>query len=152
MHPKLMRPARKRVKMDFGFSVFLFDNLKLGNRLFPKFKTNHLSRPVFNIHSERKIDFTLLLLYFSRKQSRISFVYFSVQKLLLNVFVNFLCFSHHQQARSGHIKPVNNQRLRCKHYLKSRINRILDRKSTRLNSSHVKISYAVFCLKKKNKK
>src|SRR5690554_7508440 len=27
----------------------------------------------------------------------------------------------------------------------------LDRKSTRLNSSHVRISYAVFCLKKKNK-
>src|SRR5690606_41882171 len=27
-----------------------------------------------------------------------------------------------------------------------------DRKSTRLNSSHVKISYAVFCLKKKTKK
>src|SRR5690606_40696337 len=26
----------------------------------------------------------------------------------------------------------------------------LDRKSTRLNSSHVKISYAVFCLKKKH--
>src|SRR5690606_42097833 len=28
---------------------------------------------------------------------------------------------------------------------------VLDRKSTRLNSSHVKISYAVFCLKKKKK-
>src|SRR5690554_7754270 len=28
---------------------------------------------------------------------------------------------------------------------------ILDRKSTRLNSSHVRISYAVFCLKKKKK-
>src|SRR5437773_3808089 len=27
-----------------------------------------------------------------------------------------------------------------------------DRKSTRLNSSHITISYAVFCLKKKNKK
>src|SRR3712207_8453559 len=27
-----------------------------------------------------------------------------------------------------------------------------DRKSTRLNSSHANISYAVFCLKKKNKK
>src|SRR5438309_7531610 len=27
-----------------------------------------------------------------------------------------------------------------------------DRKSTRLNSSHSSISYAVFCLKKKNKK
>src|SRR5690625_5600162 len=38
------------------------------------------------------------------------------------------------------------------HYLKyiSGENKILaDRKSTRLNSSHVAISYAVFCLKKK---
>src|SRR5690554_7734421 len=32
------------------------------------------------------------------------------------------------------------------------VNNILDRKSTRLNSSHVRISYAVFCLKKKKKK
>src|SRR5690606_39299244 len=31
------------------------------------------------------------------------------------------------------------------------LKRTLDRKSTRLNSSHVKISYAVFCLKKKKK-
>src|SRR5690606_39969735 len=30
-----------------------------------------------------------------------------------------------------------------------RAQRLRDRKSTRLNSSHVKISYAVFCLKKK---
>src|SRR3712207_7883084 len=29
---------------------------------------------------------------------------------------------------------------------------MLDRKSTRLNSSHANISYAVFCLKKKKKK
>src|SRR5947209_16810623 len=29
---------------------------------------------------------------------------------------------------------------------------LTDRKSTRLNSSHANISYAVFCLKKKNKK
>src|SRR3712207_7428255 len=28
--------------------------------------------------------------------------------------------------------------------------RVVDRKSTRLNSSHANISYAVFCLKKKN--
>src|SRR5699024_11620342 len=31
-------------------------------------------------------------------------------------------------------------------------NQEIDRKSTRLNSSHVSISYAVFCLKKKQKK
>src|SRR5256885_6720811 len=32
------------------------------------------------------------------------------------------------------------------------LGRTLDRKSTRLNSSHLVISYAVFCLKKKKKK
>src|SRR5437868_9058882 len=32
----------------------------------------------------------------------------------------------------------------------SRLGRHQDRKSTRLNSSHVSISYAVFCLKKKS--
>src|SRR3712207_7624692 len=31
------------------------------------------------------------------------------------------------------------------------LNATQDRKSTRLNSSHANISYAVFCLKKKNK-
>src|SRR5690625_7408466 len=31
------------------------------------------------------------------------------------------------------------------------LQRSVDRKSTRLNSSHVAISYAVFCLKKKNR-
>src|SRR5690349_23255950 len=35
--------------------------------------------------------------------------------------------------------------------LKSDLVEALDRKSTRLNSSHVEISYAVFCLKKKKK-
>src|SRR3712207_6873748 len=34
----------------------------------------------------------------------------------------------------------------------ARVRRIKDRKSTRLNSSHANISYAVFCLKKKKKK
>src|SRR3989442_11772448 len=35
-------------------------------------------------------------------------------------------------------------------YIHMRRNDRIDRKSTRLNSSHVRISYAVFCLKKKN--
>src|SRR5688572_31702907 len=34
----------------------------------------------------------------------------------------------------------------------SRFDHAADRKSTRLNSSHSQISYAVFCLKKKKKK
>src|SRR5690554_7659557 len=38
----------------------------------------------------------------------------------------------------------------CFEYLDAPVKRIgRDRKSTRLNSSHVRISYAVFCLKKK---
>src|SRR5688572_32544720 len=36
----------------------------------------------------------------------------------------------------------------CGHFISGN----LDRKSTRLNSSHSQISYAVFCLKKKKKK
>src|SRR2546426_4556967 len=35
---------------------------------------------------------------------------------------------------------------------RSACRRYRDRKSTRLNSSHLVISYAVFCLKKKNRK
>src|SRR5256885_5739760 len=34
--------------------------------------------------------------------------------------------------------------------VKKQLGLVLDRKSTRLNSSHLVISYAVFCLKKKN--
>src|SRR5436305_11420439 len=53
---------------------------------------------------------------------------------------------------------------REKHFISARRRRIasakrgrhqavgIDRKSTRLKSSHVRISYAVFCLKKKNMK
>src|SRR5256886_13257618 len=36
-------------------------------------------------------------------------------------------------------------------YHPDHVGRLLDRKSTRLNSSHSQISYAVFCLKKKNR-
>src|SRR5690554_7536143 len=36
-------------------------------------------------------------------------------------------------------------------YITFQIGMSKDRKSTRLNSSHVRISYAVFCLKKKKK-
>src|SRR2546426_6247813 len=45
--------------------------------------------------------------------------------------------------------PVPLQRVHRVHLL---VEQTLDRKSTRLNSSHLVISYAVFCLKKKKKK
>src|SRR5205807_7751629 len=52
---------------------------------------------------------------------------------------------HRYRERSG---PV--QRGRPAHPARTADRHILDRKSTRLNSSHLVISYAVFCLKKKN--
>src|SRR2546430_9175444 len=44
--------------------------------------------------------------------------------------------------------PINGYWL--EHVILSPANYVRDRKSTRLNSSHSQISYAVFCLKKKN--
>src|SRR5205807_4291348 len=49
-------------------------------------------------------------------------------------------FDGHDLKNSAHVAIVNETAVRK-----------LDRKSTRLNSSHLVISYAVFCLKKKNK-
>src|SRR5439155_2943178 len=42
--------------------------------------------------------------------------------------------------------------VRLMRYHTDAVTHLEDRKSTRLNSSHVAISYAVFCLKKKKKK
>src|SRR5699024_12663625 len=49
--------------------------------------------------------------------------------------------------KASHDTPLAGHQLFFKTYRQVR-----DRKSTRLNSSHVSISYAVFCLKKKNNK
>src|SRR5690606_41647205 len=45
------------------------------------------------------------------------------------------------------VNTTNFMNASCKYF--NETSQQLDRKSTRLNSSHVKISYAVFCLKKK---
>src|SRR5947209_13101792 len=49
---------------------------------------------------------------------------------------------HHEDAAEGDRQRILTERLGGEE----------DRKSTRLNSSHANISYAVFCLKKKKKK
>src|SRR2546422_8189320 len=51
-----------------------------------------------------------------------------------------------------HSQPLRAKPLQTPVRWIGRVNGFLDRKSTRLNSSHGYISYAVFCLKKKNKK
>src|SRR2546427_9022669 len=55
------------------------------------------------------------------------------------------------QPRLGHARARVQRKLRPA-VVGKRAVRDLDRKSTRLNSSHSQSSYAVFCLKKKKKK
>src|SRR3989442_8722661 len=55
--------------------------------------------------------------------------------------------SHGRGHRSAHVRPLGGG-ARLAH--RGAHQTAEDRKSTRLNSSHVRISYAVFCLKKKN--
>src|SRR5437870_11138240 len=59
----------------------------------------------------------------------------------------WLAKQFHKTAVEGAIGGV--VKAEVAHIQRSHLQR--DRKSTRLNSSHVAISYAVFCLKKKNK-
>src|SRR5690349_23685922 len=55
-----------------------------------------------------------------------------------------------RQSKASERTPQTRRRLRCQ---PESVQQVIgaDRKSTRLNSSHVEISYAVFCLKKKKK-
>src|SRR5256885_9339069 len=50
---------------------------------------------------------------------------------------------------SSSTKPPGRVDSRCMEQVSVRNRKVRDRKSTRLNSSHLVISYAVFCLKKK---
>src|SRR5438094_7034169 len=57
----------------------------------------------------------------------------------------------HSEAISGHVAREKLHRVIDRESCSNRAAGRIDRKSTRLNSSHRTISYAVFCLKKKNK-
>src|SRR5690348_18011311 len=63
--------------------------------------------------------------------------------------------ARHAKARRDHAARVAGmhafgEHLDAEHAIDQAAQRRRDRKSTRLNSSHPSISYAVFCLKKKN--
>src|SRR5438874_8723645 len=55
------------------------------------------------------------------------------------------------RRHQGRLRLPMTQRNRQPASISARYSLNSDRKSTRLNSSHVEISYAVFCLKKKKK-
>src|SRR5207249_11372724 len=61
--------------------------------------------------------------------------------------VHVTCIDVVQSVRERDTPSARERRRRCTRFVEQLP---IDRKSTRLNSSHVSISYAVFCLKKKN--
>src|SRR2546430_13342897 len=62
------------------------------------------------------------------------------------------CFIYRQEFYDGPTDPKTNESIEGVAELIVGKQRNGDRKSTRLNSSHSQISYAVFCLKKKKNK
>src|SRR5258708_5761241 len=107
---------------------------------------------------------TLLFLYTrSVSSTRSSFFFLMIRRpprsTLFPYTTLFRSYCHgraHRLQRSGAAQPTR-ESPRHHHFeaygsRKRLWNRTLDRKSTRLNSSHQIISYAVFCLKKKKQK
>src|SRR5438132_12086752 len=84
-----------------------------------------------------------------------SFPFFSFFFLMIRRPPRSTLFPYTTLFRSHHLLPHIAERAGAEHEQVPELSLVLiagDRKSTRLNSSHTVISYAVFCLKKKKKK
>src|SRR5690554_7498953 len=67
----------------------------------------------------------------------------------LNIEQSFAIHWSHPLSENNEIEVARSKEPDPMEFLKDLKRTKKDRKSTRLNSSHVRISYAVFCLKKK---
>src|SRR3989475_917001 len=96
---------------------------------------NEIPAPVARWFGRRRVERYLERLYRAAKdedpEGLVTYVNYPSTEYLRLDFLDFMCFNVYLESQ---------QRLQA--YL-------ADRKSTRLNSSHSQISYAVFCLKKK---
>src|SRR5699024_6336332 len=70
----------------------------------------------------------------------------------LNLIKDIPLFEQTKQDINDTLKRLNHKIIKIGVFGTFSAGKSRDRKSTRLNSSHVSISYAVFCLKKKKKK
>src|SRR5690606_40853285 len=78
-----------------------------------------------------------------------SFLIFNVVDELVNTYIVFRSQSKFKNKFKNILQAFQINLIFGYVHSKTSLSHVSDRKSTRLNSSHVKISYAVFCLKKK---
>src|SRR5690625_6479596 len=100
--------------------------------------------PFFNLLKNGNREIIRNSLHFNGEKYEIDFEDFE-EKLKQGVKAFILCSPHNPVGRVWKKWELTKMAELCLQYNVL----ILDRKSTRLNSSHVAISYAVFCLKKK---
>src|SRR5690554_728663 len=74
------------------------------------------------------------------------YVYFTLPKYMIQTSI---LFNDDQKGGASEVTTFREMGIVSR---RNNADNEVDRKSTRLNSSHVRISYAVFCLKKKKKK
>src|SRR5947209_12205735 len=91
------------------------------------------------VGGQAKVDAAILVLFLSCGYVELSQIYFATR--VARVVVHRVADNHVILDRNGVAVAKHQDGLRLI---------VRDRKSTRLNSSHANISYAVFCLKKKN--
>src|SRR6266581_5006524 len=103
-------------------------------------------------------------MYYTQTINSLQFILFSSFALLFLILLFLLFFFFFNDTAPTEIytlslhdalpisSPARRSRYRCFARPASTTRCAGDRKSTRLNSSHPSISYAVFCLKKKKKK
>src|SRR5947209_12457901 len=94
--------------------------------------------------------FALIIAYLLPAEERVNSFVFAGRVLVYGVLifwgVKFIATPMETNYVGGHFMHLINLPFHEAGHL------VLDRKSTRLNSSHANISYAVFCLKKKKQK
>src|SRR5438045_5636422 len=89
-----------------------------------------------------------VLCFFRSFLSLLSFFFLMLRPPPRSTLFPYTTLFRSREHRAGRHARRRTRRSRSRNNTSS----VLDRKSTRLNSSHLGISYAVFCLKKKKKK
>src|SRR5690349_23022224 len=108
-----------------------------------------MSYMLFSVHSPDSPSFFFFFLMIRRPPRSTLFPYTTLFRSVSLASTNRLSGSTKLRSRRSPARTSTSAR--SLHQGAARPSR-QDRKSTRLNSSHVEISYAVFCLKKKKKK